>query len=116
MDDKKWERLMFDNSFRLSKLYFTVLQVLRIASSWIEESVSDLRLVQEKWSNAVQYETTDARNVTRELEEMVTSMEAKKQRLLSRVNKKVEEVKSLRDGVGAVAWNTIKTLYCSRLP
>ncbi|KEZ43621.1 hypothetical protein SAPIO_CDS4216 [Scedosporium apiospermum] len=108
MDDKKWERLMFDNSFRLSKLYFTVLQVLRIASSCIEESVSDLRLVQEKWSNAVQYETTDARNVTRELEEMVTSMEAKKQRLLSRVDKKVEELlgaTSLREATKAMALN-----------
>ncbi|KAM0818678.1 hypothetical protein AB5N19_04490 [Seiridium cardinale] len=46
LDRKRWQMLMFDDSFQLSEQYFTVLQLLRIFQGWIEEAeeaMADLR-------------------------------------------------------------------------
>lgn len=112
-------RFMFDSpdSMNLSRQYFTVLQILRIASQWIETTVAE-------WDKVKISITRDARE-SRELcamrawdqedniyinHEGEQSLEdqlgivtdlltSQTKQLRERIDRKTEDVKSLRDGV-----------------
>ena len=107
---------MFDNnSFSRSELYFTTLQILRISSEWIRGGIEDLESLAgasvwryrglEAWGYGVKRsrpESTTA-NVSRVLEQnwenVISHQKSLGKPLLDRIEKKTEEVKSLRDGV-----------------
>lgn len=95
---------MFDTSFRLSKLYFTVLQLLRIMAEWIEGSLDDQKRLREQWWNGWNRQplalTVDEKAIIdKNWDTIISSMEPRTQYFLDRINRKTEEVKSLRDGV-----------------
>jgi hypothetical protein len=110
---------MFDTAssqFTLSEFYFTVLQVLRIASEWIQESMDQLVRLAEDLEEAIinddektlfpsrRYWPPEikepARDVFKHNWDCVISYQQRLGKgLLSRIDKKQEEVKSLRDGV-----------------
>jgi hypothetical protein len=109
---------MFDDAaseFALSEFHFTVLQLLRIAREWIQESVEDLRVLVKD----LEVDYTDGKHcflpgplefnraateAFRQTWESVTSnQQSLAKGLLSRIAKKEEEVKSLRDGVSQLA-------------
>jgi hypothetical protein len=84
---------MFDGpNFERSRSYFSALQLLRIFSDHIKETRKDLR------TNLVHLERKGLKfgnfqetlRILREFEEM----------LLERIDRKTEEIKTLRDGVG----------------
>jgi hypothetical protein len=111
LNPKQTQDLLFDESFRTSRLYFEVLQVLRIFSDRIRETGKDLRAIAGQtdfftWKNLqggfnseedfdYQYE-----EIIRDNWEIVTKYQAEaEQKLLARILDKTEEMKSLRDGV-----------------
>jgi hypothetical protein len=106
---------MFDESFEISKDYFTVLQLLRIFAECIQQSMDDLRAMQSEFFS--QYPTGNlshcrhlslaARRVlAQNWETVVDSQGEIGKRLLVRIDRKTEEVKSLRDGVRTVSCAT----------
>ena len=103
---------MFDSSFKRSELYFSVLQILRIFSEWILGSMADLKSLEEEYSKTLGEigepdESTGPRqrrfaakklirvNWTR----VVSLQENLGKNLLHRIDRKIEDVKSLQDGV-----------------
>ncbi|KAI1376339.1 hypothetical protein F4677DRAFT_88922 [Hypoxylon crocopeplum] len=103
--NEEWlNRLMFDSSFKLSRLYFTVLQLLRIMDEWVEQSVTDLKNLRDEWLQKKHNHTShlsadELRSIEKNWDTAVSSMELRAKKLLYRINRKTEEVKSLRDGL-----------------
>ena len=109
--------MMFDDAgseFAVSQFYFTVLQLLRIAHDWIQESVEHLkdliRFFEKHFEPSGRVGSIDstsseidqaAAEVSRRNWESVTSHQQQlANSLLARIARKREEVSSLRDGVG----------------
>jgi hypothetical protein len=116
--------MMFDKDpFPTSELYFTILQLLRLASDWIRGSLEDLETLAESWDfyryftklpakrNGLQDPVTV--NVTKVLKKnwknVISHQKSLAKPLLDRIEKKTEEVKSLRDGVCLIS-QTLRTI------
>lgn len=122
--DHGLDSFMFDDTgfMNLSKVYFTVLQLLRIARQWIDENSAEW----EKFCNAGSVSlSNDLRLFLRRTgcndevleswidrrDELTHLLESYTQQLRDRIDRKSEEVKSLRDGVRIVHGpQTISTL------
>jgi len=113
-DEEQRKELMFDDSFKRSASYFTVLQMLRIFSDTIHESTTDLEAMKVEWlkgdfpGSPPRSESSDfGKEVKRILSsnwDTVTSHQKRIAReLIDRIERKTEEAKSLRDGVGFTA-------------
>jgi hypothetical protein len=99
----KW---MFDDNFDRSKLYFTILQVLRVFGGYICTVSTDLHRLDELFSKNVDTNFPLSRMRPDDIcvlkENWIRVTEAHhraEKRLLNRLTEKTEEVKSLRDGV-----------------
>ncbi|KAF3021964.1 hypothetical protein E8E14_010100 [Neopestalotiopsis sp. 37M] len=114
LDKKRWEMLMFDNSFQLSEQYFTVLQLLRIYQDWIveaEEGIDSLgeELINQcrswhawqhqlspvdevEWPLLMENLKSNFSNVNGFFRQRVNSLK-------ERIQRKKDEVESLRDGL-----------------
>lgn len=109
---------MFDSSFARSRLYFTVLQALRIFSEWIQESERALQQLRDDFDKAV-HSATKHRNSRNEWtydedpppfrkeigamwDDILACHSSASKCLLGRIEKKNEEIKSFRDGVSKV--------------
>ncbi|KAN0102633.1 hypothetical protein V8E51_010946 [Hyaloscypha variabilis] len=111
----KREEMMFDNDpFPRSDLYFTVLQLLRISADWISESLKDLESLAEasqimceiftkspdKRRGRQDPVTVSVRTVLEQnWKNVISHQKSLAKPLLERIEKKTEEVKSLRDGL-----------------
>ncbi|OQD89552.1 hypothetical protein PENANT_c002G07007 [Penicillium antarcticum] len=108
--------LMFDNDqFAKSDQYFTALQVLRICSDWIKQvnqglktlhgqiDISKASLDDDSDDDSNTHTAQDKANERKQLDEMFSIVmaenEARSRPRLDRIERKVEEVKSLRDGL-----------------
>jgi hypothetical protein len=108
--------MMFDNDpFPRSELYFTILQRLRISADWISESLKDLESLAEASQIMCEEGVTKSPDERRGRQDPVTvsvrtvleqnwkniisHQKSLAKPLLERIEKKTEEVKSLRDGV-----------------
>ena len=84
---------MFDSSFKLSKIYFTALQVLRVASEWIDESMEDMVQVCKQGKLRIMYvlgiESEDRENVLRNSDKLTEIIKKEEKRLPWRAEKKV---------------------------
>jgi len=105
MDDAAMEKLMFDDSFELSKYYFTLLQLLRISSEWIDEAVGSFKalktaLIDRRSKSPMMVPNeSEWHKVLKNCDIVSLVLEESAGEIKSRVNRKTEEVKSLRDGV-----------------
>ncbi|KAI0483966.1 hypothetical protein GGR56DRAFT_1974 [Xylariaceae sp. FL0804] len=114
LDKKRWETLMFDDSFQLSEQYFTVLQLLRIFKNWIEETAEGMqnlekeiraqskywRLWRRKHAPLDEKEWPLNRDILKDnLEKVSCLFIGHAQALQHRIMRKEEEVESLRDGL-----------------
>lgn len=107
---------MFDNDqFSKSDQYFTALQVLRICSDWIKQvnqglktlhsqiDISKASLDDDSDDDTNAHTAQDKEDERKRLDEMFSILmaenEVRSRPLLDRIERKVEEVKSLRDGV-----------------
>jgi hypothetical protein len=125
MNHTKVKKLMFDDSFERSKLYFKVLQLLRIFSDEIRASVRDLELLNmgNKDSATMEYllrfltaPLADMKALQDNWEIVMKSQTEAQNRLLKRIADKAEEIKSLRDGVSSVLrWHTANLIPLAAL-
>ncbi|CAJ2503755.1 Uu.00g111490.m01.CDS01 [Anthostomella pinea] len=114
LDRRRWETLMFDDSFQQSEQYFTVLQLLRIFHDYIkevEEGIEDLReeLLSQcrSWKAWRQRYTAedekawplDMQNLEADLESIKGFFDLRVVPLKERLERKKIEVESLRDGL-----------------
>jgi hypothetical protein len=103
---------MFDRSFERSSTYFTVLQLLRIFNEAIQETADPMKEIVSQWHNEQTFTksvhgddwnhrfSVDTQTILRKNWEIVLSHHQKAlQVLVDRIDKKNEELKSLRDGV-----------------
>ncbi|KAK9421753.1 hypothetical protein SUNI508_05354 [Seiridium unicorne] len=114
LDKRRWEMLMFDDSFQLSEQYFSVLQLLRIFLNWIEEAeqgILDLRSELTKqcvswraWQREHSLPDEDERhldldNLKRNDGQVEDFFRRRVSALKDRIQRKKDEVESLRDGL-----------------
>jgi len=103
LDKDRRESLMFDNSFQRSRVYFEVLQMLRLFSNYIEATGSDLQAsgLDEVFKPVSQpTPVKESEQILHNNWELLKSHQNEAQeRLLKRISMKMEEVKSLRDAV-----------------
>lgn len=110
---------MYDSrEFQLSEFYFAILQILRIASEWIQESMNDLRRLVDGIENehfsierkhkitflpdTPETQRSAVKVFKRNWESVISHQERIGVDLLDRISKKREEVESLRDGVSFI--------------
>ncbi|OTA91232.1 hypothetical protein M434DRAFT_389172 [Hypoxylon sp. CO27-5] len=107
--------MMFDSTFARSRLYFTVLQTLRIISEWIQQSEQELQQLKKDFDISVQPNTarrgsisptqndtspnTFIKEVDEAWEELISMHSSTSKYLLDRIEKKEVEIKSFRDGL-----------------
>jgi hypothetical protein len=84
-------------------IYFTVLQILRIAAEWIDESIDDLKDLRARWDllylHDAPFTTEEIRLASTNWDNVISAAERRHKTLRDRLDRKAEEVKSLRDGV-----------------
>lgn len=97
---------MFDNSFRRSRVYFRLLQILRIFSDSVRETGVRLNDMRPEMTLASGY---DDKAIQNNWKIIVTYQANMEKRILQRIMEKTEEIKSLRDGVTIAP----KQRYCA---
>ncbi|OTB13311.1 hypothetical protein K445DRAFT_320160 [Daldinia sp. EC12] len=103
-NEKCWDEFMFDTSSRLSRLYFAVIQLFRLITEWIEESASEINQLKRKFRE-IRYEVrlglsaNEIASVEKNWDTISSKMNLLGERLYSRIHRKPEEIKSLRDGL-----------------
>lgn len=111
LDQDRIDDFMFDRSgsMDLSRQYFTVLQMLRVAREWIDVSVGDWNKMRNNIVMACgRLEDEDvSRNdrgepLQEKLDKITQLLTGQVKQLQDRIHTKTEEVKSLRDGVWIV--------------
>ncbi|KAL2263590.1 hypothetical protein VTK26DRAFT_6057 [Humicola hyalothermophila] len=109
---------MYDNEkLEKSEVYFSLLQLLRISSEWVAESSEHLEWVAQTCNsnirrymqvhNLFESKDTTGRNLGENLQEVVAwnwrvvlkFHRKESQALLAHIDRKIEEIKSLRDGL-----------------
>jgi hypothetical protein len=108
---------MFDESLNRSRLYFVVLQTLRIMGEWIGETLKDVEQQKTRWMKYRQIRkdhnvngkskfvipdqdfALDENIIGANWEVLLSFQQNQENLLLDRLGRKTEEVKSLRDGV-----------------
>lgn len=109
--------MMFDSTFERSRLYFTVLQALRIFSEWIQESGRELQQLKQDFDANIQSSGTRRgsigsssgsespnffmimKEIDEAWEKVISIHGASSKSLIDRIEKKEEEIKSFRDGL-----------------
>ncbi|KAI0182356.1 hypothetical protein EV127DRAFT_355057, partial [Xylaria flabelliformis] len=94
--------LMFDDSFTLSKNYFSILQLLRIIDDWAELVDQHLKLLKDKFfspSLSGHLATEDLQVLMKNWDKVEDVMRRRKKAVQDRAARKAEEIKSLRDGL-----------------
>ena len=103
LDDERWNSVLFNDSFQRSRLYFTVLETLRVSSSWVVDMMEDWDSLREQWAREVRpseiFDEADWRAAEIGWDAVTRTVQAKAKLLKDRMDRKSEEVKSLRDGV-----------------
>lgn len=112
LDRDRWQTLMFDSEFQVSETYFSVLQMLRIFSDWIEETEAEWRLVYVRVTmssyclskktlggDQTSHPIVKEEILVKNLQEVKKNLKRLAARLKGRIEKKKTEVESLRDGV-----------------
>lgn len=124
MDQARLDRFMFDSpdSMHLSKQYFSILQVLRIADQWIDETVAEWEntkhiLVQEvkRTKQIFQGHHNPLQPFDDQVDKVTQLLRFEAKLLKERISRKTEDVKSLRDGVSSrrflPLWNLLFQLF-----
>jgi hypothetical protein len=105
---------MFDSSLDRSRLYFIVLQLLRIMRDWILESLGDVKVLEQNWKAMRQRRSDEIEQTTspdgldkcesgidRNWKILIKHLEHRGGMLLHRIDQQTSQIISLRDGVRA---------------
>ncbi|PCD32209.1 hypothetical protein FGRA07_09461 [Fusarium graminearum] len=96
-DRERIEDLMFDKSFNRSRDYFVALQLLRIMDEWINEAVSSIQQLREDTN--FMHPGFSTFEIKDNLDAVDRYMKEKADPVQKRLQKKKEEINSLRDGL-----------------
>ncbi|EYB26803.1 hypothetical protein FG05_09153 [Fusarium graminearum] len=96
-DRERIEDLMFDKSFNRSRDYFVALQLLRIMDEWINEAVSSIQQLRE--DTKFMHPGFSTFEIKDNLDAVDRYMKEKADPVQKRLQKKKEEINSLRDGL-----------------
>ncbi|KAL2854575.1 hypothetical protein BJX68DRAFT_232036 [Aspergillus pseudodeflectus] len=103
MTREKRQALMFDDDFSKSDQYFAVLQTLHMCTDWITGTLRDFRELCQRLEPVFEHAPDNVRVDKEALaalcDAVVADSELHLQPLLDRIERKVEEVKGLRDGL-----------------
>ncbi|KAJ0414195.1 hypothetical protein BJY00DRAFT_295514 [Aspergillus carlsbadensis] len=103
MTREKRQALMFDGDFSKSDQYFAVLQTLHMCTDWITGTLRDLKELCQRLESVVEHPPgitrVDKEALVTLCEAVIADSELHFHPLLDRIERKVEEVKSLRDGL-----------------
>ncbi|KAH8897647.1 hypothetical protein GQ53DRAFT_817930 [Thozetella sp. PMI_491] len=103
LDDQEREKLMCDNShLDRSHLYFETLQILRVMTEWVHGSLEDLLETKHWWESARIFrpnQELDEVSIRSNWDVLVTRQRELARQILERVDRKTEDVKTLRDGL-----------------
>ncbi|KAI0410808.1 hypothetical protein F5X98DRAFT_358738 [Xylaria grammica] len=100
LQEEHWSRSMFDDSFKLSRTYFGILQLLRIIDDWVESTVLDLKELRRQYTLTRESATPDdVNNLESNWKTVLEIAEGKAETIRNRVIRKTEDIKSLRDGL-----------------
>ncbi|KAI1736129.1 hypothetical protein F4680DRAFT_433512 [Xylaria scruposa] len=104
LDPNEINTWMFDDNFERSRLYFNILQFLRIFGEWIGTVSDDLRPLDDLFLKRTDFPMREMRQD--ELQALRSNwklvretQETAQKNLMDRVLNKTEEIKSLRDGL-----------------
>ncbi|KAK3904924.1 hypothetical protein C8A05DRAFT_13229 [Staphylotrichum tortipilum] len=102
-DESALDALMFDESFQLSKTYFRALQTLRLGSNMVDDALQDWTSLRHEWETVVHpsgmFSGEDLDAATKNWDMASELIEARIHRVQARISRKIEDVKSLRDGL-----------------
>src|SRR5688500_12315048 len=102
MNQKTWSSLMFDDSFKRSKVYFTVLETLRVSGDWVRECLKTWESLRDQWHRDINpsnvFNKAEHAAVEQNWAVVDRIVKARVEGLITRITSKAEEVKSLRDG------------------
>ncbi|KAK3693000.1 hypothetical protein B0T22DRAFT_370630 [Podospora appendiculata] len=94
---------MFDESFQRSQVYFTVLETLRISGDWVDEVAKTYKQLRRQWNDNVEpskvFDAADWRALEAGWDAVDRLITDRAALLQDRIDRKTEEVKSLRDGL-----------------
>lgn len=94
---------MFDESFRISRTYFAIIQVLRVASNMVDDVLRQWTNLRDKWDAVVprsgMFDADDLAAAGHNWDVITASLKSKAKRVQSQISRKNEAVISLRDGV-----------------
>jgi hypothetical protein len=94
------EELLFDGSFSQSKMYFQILQLLRIMLLWIRETRYDLeRFKSAALADMPRYYSRSRDVIRQNWDRVLEHFTVLEQELLRRVDAKTDEIRGLHDGV-----------------
>ncbi|KAL6923038.1 hypothetical protein FSST1_000312 [Fusarium sambucinum] len=96
-DRDRIEDLMFDKSFNRSRDYFVALQLLRIMDEWINEVVGSM--LELKDDSSLKHPVFSSFQSTENLSAADRYMKERAGPVQRRIQKKTEEINSLRDGL-----------------
>ncbi|KAI0410461.1 hypothetical protein F5X98DRAFT_381766 [Xylaria grammica] len=103
LEEEDWINLMFDDSFRLSKNYFSILQLLRIIGDLVERLEQDLKNLRARYyqiaSSEDLIEKKDLLELNTNWDKVQSIVEMRAKVVRDRTARKTEEIKSLRDGL-----------------
>ncbi|KAI0865630.1 hypothetical protein F4860DRAFT_459865 [Xylaria cubensis] len=100
--EEVWEHLMFDESFKLSKDYFSILQLLRILTDWIDSTENNFMSLRRGWLSSKEESSSPKTDLDTAEKNWNTALEIMNRRMetvRARAARKAEEIKSLRDGL-----------------
>ncbi|KAI1318210.1 hypothetical protein F5Y16DRAFT_392142 [Xylariaceae sp. FL0255] len=102
LEHKTRERLMYDNNkLERSELYFGLLHLFRIFSSYINDSMTDFKRMVAMSRDAIHHSPSkDAQEIMRKNWDAVADRQKRLgEELLGRINNRIAEIESLRDGL-----------------
>ncbi len=100
MDDSESKRLMFDDDFRRSKVYFESLQILRIFGQVIRETGRGMRGLHPEIASTSGWGMPDIDKIALDNWKILWDFYLEKEKhFLQRIAEKTEEIEGLRGGV-----------------
>ncbi|RWA05818.1 hypothetical protein EKO27_g9283 [Xylaria grammica] len=104
LEEENWLHLMFDDSFRPSKNYFSILQLLRITDEWVERLEQDLKDLRTRYFIEIRIlrdlKEEDMKELNTNWDKVQSIAERLAKAVRDRAARKAEEIlKSLRDGL-----------------
>jgi hypothetical protein len=101
--DDGLDSVLFDDSFKRSSLYFVLLETLRVSRGWVDDMIHDWDSLYRQWTREVRpseiFDEADLQAVELAWSTVLAMVHTKGEQLKDIINRRSDEIKSVRDGV-----------------